>query len=233
MNEAMGDSSDSPTLANAPLVLQQSLIFPYVAGLNFVRAVWTAKGRNAAFAEMLDHPPSSTYEIMNPAIYLTHAPVPLLKMPDIHSLIDAEYRPYDIGVMGEFDVQLMAEFSVGKRRQMPWLPRGVGEFITPRNPRTPPARAQKTRLGRWRFSICRDGLRRRPRLHLRICTRRRFHGNMTTPFLRRRTIAMLRREQLLLESGKLQRVRCWWWFQARQYLSARVFQWTWRASLNL
>ena len=109
MNEAMGDSSDSPTLANAPLVLQQSLIFPYVAGLNFVRAVWTAKGRDAAFAEMLDHPPSSTYEIMNPAIYLTHAPVPLLKMPDIHSLIDAEYRPYDIGVMGEFDVQLMAE----------------------------------------------------------------------------------------------------------------------------
>ena len=114
MNEAMGDSSDSPTLANAPLVLQQSLIFPYVAGLNFVRAVWTAKGRHAAFAEMLDHPPSSTYEIMNPAIYLTHAPVPLLKMPDIHSLIDSQYRPYDIGVMGEFDVQLMAELFGGQ-----------------------------------------------------------------------------------------------------------------------
>ncbi|MGC2252796.1 MAG: hypothetical protein WA626_19140, partial [Acidobacteriaceae bacterium] len=114
MNEAMGDSSDSPTLANAPLVLQKSLIFPYVAGLNFVRAVWTAKGRDAAFAGMLNHPPSSTYEIMNPAVYLTHAPVPLLKMPDIHSLIDAEYRPYDIGVMGEFDVQVMAELFGGQ-----------------------------------------------------------------------------------------------------------------------
>src|SRR5487761_1295134 len=97
MNQAMGDTSDSPTLANAPLLLQQSLIFPYVAGLNFVRAVWTAKGKQAAFAGMLDHPPSSTYEIMNPAAYLTHAPVPLLRMPDIHSLIDSQYRPYDIG----------------------------------------------------------------------------------------------------------------------------------------
>jgi hypothetical protein len=114
MNQAMGDSSDSPTLANAPLLLQRSLIFPYIAGLNFVRAVWTAKGTQAAFAEMLDHPPSSTYEIMNPAAYLTHAPVPLLKMPDIHPLIDSQYRPYDIGVMGEFDVQVMAELFGGQ-----------------------------------------------------------------------------------------------------------------------
>jgi hypothetical protein len=114
MNQAMGDSSDSPTLANAPLLLQQSLIFPYVAGLNFVRAVWTAKGRDAAFAGMLDHPPSSTYELMNPTAYLTHAPVPMLRMPDIHSLIDSQYRPYDIGVMGEFDVQVMAELFGGQ-----------------------------------------------------------------------------------------------------------------------
>ncbi|HZC44486.1 MAG TPA: hypothetical protein VE195_09945 [Acidobacteriaceae bacterium] len=114
MNEAMGDSSDSPTLANAPLVLQRSLIFPYVAGLNFVRAVWTAKGTQAAFAGMLDHPPSSTYEVMNPKAYLTQSPVPLLRMPDIHSLIDSQYQPYDIGVMGEFDVQLMAELFGGQ-----------------------------------------------------------------------------------------------------------------------
>ncbi len=114
MNDAMADTSDSPTLADAPLVLQRSLIFPYTAGLNFVRAVWTAKGREAAFAGMLDHPPSSTFEIMNPTAYLSHAPVPLLRMPDIHSLIDSQYRPYDIGVMGEFDVQVMAELFGGQ-----------------------------------------------------------------------------------------------------------------------
>ena len=114
MNEAMGDTSDSPTLANAPLLLQQSLIFPYIDGLNFVRAVWTAKGQHAAFAGMLDHPPSSTFEIMNPKEYLAHAPVPLLRMPDIHPLISGQYDPYDIGVMGEFDVKLLAELFGGQ-----------------------------------------------------------------------------------------------------------------------
>lgn len=114
MNQAMGDTSDSPTLANAPLLLQRSLIFPYIDGLDFVRAVWTAQGREAAFAGILDHPPSSTYEIMTPTMYLKHGPVPLLRMPDIHSLIDSQYRPYDIGVMGEFDVQMMAELFGGQ-----------------------------------------------------------------------------------------------------------------------
>lgn len=113
MNQAMGDTGDSPTLANAPLLLQRSLIFPYVDGLDFVRAVWTANGRQAAFAGLLDRPPSSTYEIMTPSVYLKHRPVPLLWMPDIHSLIDPQYRPYDVGVMGEFDVKVMAELFGG------------------------------------------------------------------------------------------------------------------------
>lgn len=113
MNDAMSDNTDSPTLANAPLVLQRSLIFPYVDGLDFVRAVLTAKGKQAAFARMLDHPPTSTYEIMTPKVYLDHEAVPLLRMPDIHPVIDPLYRPYDVGVMGEFDVQVMAELFGG------------------------------------------------------------------------------------------------------------------------
>ncbi len=113
MNDAMRDNASSPVLANAPLVLQRSLIFPYVEGLDFVRAVLTARGKQAAFAGMLDHPPSSTYEIMTPKVYLDHEPVPLLRMPDIHPLIDPLYRPYDVGVMGEFDVQVMAELFGG------------------------------------------------------------------------------------------------------------------------
>ncbi|MHB8302219.1 MAG: hypothetical protein ACYDC6_05170 [Acidobacteriaceae bacterium] len=113
MNQAMADSSDSPTLSSAPLLLQRSLIFPYVQGLDFVRAVLAAKGQQAAFAGTLDRPPSSTYQIMTPKVYMDHAPVPLLHMPDIHSLIEAHYSPYDVGVMGEFDVQILTELFGG------------------------------------------------------------------------------------------------------------------------
>ena len=44
---------------------------------------------------------------------MAHAPVPVLRLPDIHPLIDAEYTPYDVGVMGEFDVQILTELFGG------------------------------------------------------------------------------------------------------------------------
>ncbi len=44
---------------------------------------------------------------------MAHVPVPVLRMPDIHPLIDAEYTPYDVGVMGEFDVKVLTELFGG------------------------------------------------------------------------------------------------------------------------
>lgn len=115
MDQTMSDNSDSPTLATAPLLLQRSLLFPYADGLRFVRAVLLARGTRAAFAGLLDHPPTSTYEIMTPSVYLKHRPVPLLRMPDIHPLLGSQYRPYDIGVMGELDVQMVTELFGGRK----------------------------------------------------------------------------------------------------------------------
>jgi hypothetical protein len=45
---------------------------------------------------------------------MAHAPVPTLRLPDIHPLIEAEYEPYDLGVMGELDVRIMAELFGGR-----------------------------------------------------------------------------------------------------------------------
>lgn len=107
-------SGGSPVLARAPLLLQQSLLFPYSDGLRFEQAVLMKSGKQAAFAEVLEHPPSSSYEIMNPAAYLAHARVPTLRLPDIHSMLDAEYTPYDVGVMGALDVRILAELFGGR-----------------------------------------------------------------------------------------------------------------------
>jgi hypothetical protein len=110
-----GDSSDSPVLARAPLVLQQALLFPYTSGLQFEQAVLTKEGTEKAFAGVLDAPPSSSYEVMTPKAYMQHAPVPLMRLPDIHPLLkDAGYEPYDVGVMGELDVRMTAELFGGK-----------------------------------------------------------------------------------------------------------------------
>ncbi len=113
-NNAAASASDSPVLARAPLLLQQSLLFPYREGLNFEQTLLQDKGTQAAFAGVLDRPPSSSYEIMNPEVYEKKGTVPLLHMPDIHPLLDGSYEPYDIGVMGELDVRMIAELFGGK-----------------------------------------------------------------------------------------------------------------------
>ncbi len=114
LKDSMADTSGSPILARAPLLLQKSLLFPYSAGLGFEDAVLVKGGKQAAFANVLASPPASTFEIMNPAAYMDRVPVPVLLLPDIHPLIDTEYAPYDVGVMGEFDVQILTELFGGK-----------------------------------------------------------------------------------------------------------------------
>lgn len=107
------DTGGSPILARAPLILQQSLLFPYTSGVAFEQAVLQQGGVDTAFAGALDRPPSSSHEILHPADYLNHVPVPVLAMPDIHPLLDKQWAPYDIGVMGELDVRMLAELFGG------------------------------------------------------------------------------------------------------------------------
>jgi hypothetical protein len=111
--DATDASDNSPVMARAPLLLQQSLLFPYRDGLGFEQRLLKDKGAQYAFAGVLDRPPSTSYEIMNPRAYERSATVPLLRMPDVHGLLEAEYQPYDIGVMGEFDVRIMTELLGG------------------------------------------------------------------------------------------------------------------------
>src|ERR1700761_1612309 len=106
-------SGSSPIMDRAPLLLQQSMLFPYRDGLGFEQRLLKDKGAQFAFAGVLDRPPSSSYEIMNPTSYEEKATVPLLRMPDAHPLLDADYQPYDIGVMGELDVRILAELFGG------------------------------------------------------------------------------------------------------------------------
>lgn len=113
LKDSDASASSSPVLARAPLLLQQSLLFPYSEGLAFEQAVLVKGGKDAAFAGALANPPSSSFEIMNPEAYLAHTPVPSIHLPDIHPLLDATYTPYDLGVMGELDVSILTELFGG------------------------------------------------------------------------------------------------------------------------
>lgn len=107
-------TDDSPVLARAPLLLSESLLFPYKEGLSFEQDVWMDKGRQAAFAGVLDRPPSSSWEVMNPRNYEQQKPSPVLVMPDIHPLVDKTYRAYDIGQVGQLDLRILATIYGGE-----------------------------------------------------------------------------------------------------------------------
>jgi hypothetical protein len=111
----MATSEDSPVLARAPLLLSESLMFPYRDGLSFEQDVWMDQGQAAAFAGTLDRPPTSSWEIINPREYEKHhvPAVPLL--PNIHPLVDNLYKPYDIGQVGQLDVHILTELFGGNQ----------------------------------------------------------------------------------------------------------------------
>jgi hypothetical protein len=115
LKEEMSGSENSPVLARAPLLLSESLMFPYREGLSFEQDVWMDKGQAAAFAGTLDRPPTSSWEILNPREYeKRHVPsVPLL--PNIHPLVDKLYKPYDIGQIGQLDLHILTEIYGGEQ----------------------------------------------------------------------------------------------------------------------
>jgi len=114
IKEQMTAGADSPVLSRAPTLLSESLLFPYRDGLSFEQDVWMDKGKSAAFTGALDRPPASSWEIMNPLEYEKghHAAIPLL--PNIHPLVDALYKPYDIGQVGQLDTHILTTIFGGE-----------------------------------------------------------------------------------------------------------------------
>ena len=65
-------ASSSPVLGTAPRIVRESLIFPYVQGTEYVRALWQRHdGRPAPFGQLL---PLSTEQVLEPARAFGSAP---------------------------------------------------------------------------------------------------------------------------------------------------------------
>ena len=108
MRATMTDGKDAPVLASAPVFLRESLLMPYTFGLDSVREVLSKKGRTAAYAGMLAHPPIDTRQVMEPDTYIAGQDVEPPTIPDLDKLITPGYERYDFGGMGEFDIYLLA-----------------------------------------------------------------------------------------------------------------------------
>ena len=159
VKQQMAASDNSPVLARAPLLLSESLLFPYREGLSFEQDVWMDKGQAAAFTGTLDRPPTSTWEIDNPREYDRGRNPAVPFLPDIHPLVDKLYKPYDIGQVGELDVHILAELFGGDEAARDLTPAWNGGIYWAgqlRSAKTPEEQAKTKSLALFYLSVWRN-----------------------------------------------------------------------------
>ena len=120
-------TEDTPTFRNAPIFLKEELTFPYRYGLDFTAALLQAGGKDLAYAGAFKDPPKTTREIMEPQTYLAHEKLEPVKMIDM----DRDFKGYDafdIGAMGEFDVDILVEQYAGQKAAAAIYPEWRGGY---------------------------------------------------------------------------------------------------------
>ncbi len=118
---------DSPSFQSAPLFLKETLTFPYRYGLDFTMALLRAGGKELAYAGAFKNPPRSTREVMEPRTYLSHEQLEPVKMIDFEKDF-AGYEAFDIGAIGEFDVDVLVEQFAGEEEAEALYPEWRGGY---------------------------------------------------------------------------------------------------------
>ena len=108
MRKAMTSNSDYPLLEKAPLMIRESLVFPYGDGLTFESAL-LQRGKDAAFSGAFRRPPQDTHEVMDVTAYLHNRPAQWLVLPDLRPELGSKYEKYDEGSIGQLDTRILAK----------------------------------------------------------------------------------------------------------------------------
>lgn len=103
---------DSIQFRNAPIYLREALTFPYRYGLEFEAALLRAGGKQKAYAGAFLNPPRTTRQIMEPKTYLSGERIEPLPLPDFKHIFK-NYKRFDIGAIGEFDVAVLIDQYAG------------------------------------------------------------------------------------------------------------------------
>jgi len=120
-------TADSPAFRDAPIFLKEELTFPYRYGLDFTAALLQAGGKELAYAGAFKDAPKTTREIMEPQTYLAHEKLAPMKMLDMEKDFKG-YVPFDIGAMGEFDVEVLVEQYAGRDEAEAMYPEWRGGY---------------------------------------------------------------------------------------------------------
>jgi hypothetical protein len=112
----MGDLDSSPELSKAPKVLQDELLFPYLAGITFTQHLLKAGNGWPDFYKVFNKPPVSTQQIMHPDLYLRGVVPAKIELPSAKGVVSSDWKKLDENNMGEFGVQEILKQFLPKDR---------------------------------------------------------------------------------------------------------------------
>jgi hypothetical protein len=105
--EANGSGS-SELIDSAPRALRDSLLFPYQQGMEFVTQLYKQNGWkeiSLAFTEL----PKSTEQVLHAEKYFAHEAPVKVELPDVGSVLGANWKRIDYDVNGEWSYYLMLD----------------------------------------------------------------------------------------------------------------------------
>ena len=132
--ETLTGTSSTRVFNQAPIFLKESLTFPYSYGMGFVIKLLQQGGKERAFAEVLHNPPHTTRQIMQPETYLAGEKIEPMRIPDFKRDFK-DYKKFDIGAMGEFDVSVLIEQYADKKLAKKMYPEWRGGYYYAAKPK--------------------------------------------------------------------------------------------------
>ncbi len=112
----MGDANDSPELADAPMVIQDELTFPYIPGAKFVQSALKRWNGWPEMHRLFENPPASTQQIMHPDLYFRGVMPARVDLTPLANAVPRTWKKLDENVLGEFGVNAVLKQFLGKDR---------------------------------------------------------------------------------------------------------------------
>lgn len=125
--ETLTGTPGTKVFNEAPIFLKESMTFPYSYGMEFIVKLMQKAGKDKAFDGVLRNPPHTTRQIMQPETYLSGEKIEPMLVPDFKRDF-RDYQKFDIGAMGEFDVDVLIEQYAGKKRATQMYPEWRGGY---------------------------------------------------------------------------------------------------------
>ena len=110
----LGDTDDSPELADAPQILRDEMLFPYLPGATFVQHLLKAWGGWADLHKVFENPPASTQQILHPDLYLRGVAPVAVSLPPLGKILPRGWKKLDENILGEFGVNEVLEAVSGQ-----------------------------------------------------------------------------------------------------------------------